>query len=150
MIYGNLSTCNTYSFLSERILECFAYAKKEDLLSFEKGSHPIDGENLFVNIVEYETTTKENRFFEAHKDYLDLHLMLDGEESIGINFIKDMKQGDYIKKDDYLQITGEVKTLVTLTNEDFLICYPEDGHMTALKVKEPCKIKKAIFKIKIA
>ena len=32
---------------------------------------------------------------------------------------------------------------------DFLICYPEDGHRTAVAVKEPEKIKKAIFKVRI-
>ena len=31
----------------------FAYAKEHDLLAFEKGSHEIEGDNLFVNIVEY-------------------------------------------------------------------------------------------------
>lgn len=149
MIYGNISTCETYAFLSERIKACFQFAKEHDLNGFEKGSHTIDGTNLFVNIVEYETTTKENRFFEAHKDYLDLHLMLDGEEAIGINFIKDLCQGEYTKEDDYLRITGDVKTLVNMTNGDFLICYPEDGHMTALQITKPKTIKKAIFKIKI-
>ena len=41
-------------------------------MSYEKGSHEIDGDRLFVNVVEYTTTTAEERFWEAHRQYLDL------------------------------------------------------------------------------
>ena len=37
--------------------------------------------------------------------------------------------------------------MVTLKSGDFLICYPEDAHMTAVKVKDEKVIKKAIFKV---
>lgn len=61
-----------------------------------KGRHPIDGDRLFVNIVEYTTTTPENRFWEAHRAYLDIHLMLDGAEQIDLNFIQNMAQKEYV------------------------------------------------------
>ena len=56
MIFGNITQEKTYAFLPEDLKECFAYAKEHDLASYEKGSHAIDGERLFVNVVEYETT----------------------------------------------------------------------------------------------
>ena len=59
MIFGNITQEKTYAFLPEDLKECFAYAKEHDLASYEKGSHPIDGERLFVNVVEYETTRPE-------------------------------------------------------------------------------------------
>lgn len=37
----------------------FRVCKNNELVDFEKGSHEIEGDNLFVNIVEYETTTLE-------------------------------------------------------------------------------------------
>ena len=43
--------------------------KENNLKSFENGVYHINGEDLFVNIVEYTTTTIENRFFETHKKY---------------------------------------------------------------------------------
>ena len=91
MIFGNNTQEKTYAFLPEDLKECFAYAKEHDLASYEKGSHPIDGERLFVNVVEYETTRPENRFWEAHRNYLDVHLMLDGQEQIDLNFIENME-----------------------------------------------------------
>ena len=73
MVFGNIRDLKDFGYLEENVRKCFDYAREHDLLSYEKGSHPIDGDELFVNIVEYETTTPENRFWEAHRQYLDLH-----------------------------------------------------------------------------
>ena len=67
MIFGNIQNLEEYPFLEEQIKECFAYAREHELVSYEKGSHEIDGDRLFVNVVEYTTTTAEERFWEAHR-----------------------------------------------------------------------------------
>ena len=149
MIFGNINNIEEYAFLEDKIKECLAYAKDNDLKSLSTGRHDIRGDELFVNIVEYETTKPENRFWEAHKDYLDLHFLLDGKEQINLNFLKNMTLGDYIKEEDYQKIEGDKNSSGILCQGDFLICYPNDGHMTAIAADEPQKIKKAIFKIKI-
>ena len=84
MIFGNIRQEAAYGFLPEDLKEFFVYAASHELAGYEKGSHPIDGERFFVNIVEYETTLPENRFWEAHRKYLDVHLMLDGQEQIDL------------------------------------------------------------------
>ena len=78
-----------------------------------------------------------------------MHIILKGRERIDLNFLENMKPGAYVKEDDFLPIEGESKTSLILEEGDFLICYPDDGHMTGLKACGPEKIKKAIFKIKI-
>lgn len=149
MIFGNIQNLKEYPFLEEQIKECFAYAKEHALAEFEKGSHPIDGERLFVNIVEYTTTTAEERFWEAHKNYLDVHFMLRGTEQIDLNFIQNMDVKEFVEKDDFLPMDGEKNSSVILREGDFLICYPSDGHRTAVAAEEPETIKKAIFKVRI-
>lgn len=147
MIFGNLENISEYSFLDEQLQKCFKYVKENDILSYEKGKHEIEGDNLFVNIVEYTTTEKENRFWEAHRQYLDVHIMLDGEEQIDVNFISNMKQKEFEPENDFLPLEGTSNSHVTLRKHDFVIFYPNDGHMTAIKVNEPKAIKKAIFKV---
>lgn len=149
MIFGNIRNREEYSFLDRQIQACFAYAKDHDLLQLDNGKHEIDGDTLFVNIVEYTTTTPEERFWEAHKEYLDLHLMLRGPEQIDVNFIESMEQKEFQRDRDFLPLEGEPNSHVVLEEGDFLICYPHDAHRTAVMVKEPVGIKKAIFKIKI-
>ena len=51
MVFGNIRDIKDYGFLEKEVLKCFEYAKNHDLLAFEKGSHEIEGDNLFVNIV---------------------------------------------------------------------------------------------------
>ena len=149
MVFGNVRDRKDFSWLEPQVLKCFDYAKEHDLLSYEKGSHPIEGEELFVNIVEYETTTPENRFWEAHRQYLDLHFMLRGPEQIDVNFIDNMEQKEFVEKDDFLPLEGEPNSHVVLNAGDFLLCYPADAHRTAVQVGAPAAIKKAIFKIRI-
>lgn len=149
MIYGNIKNTEEYKFLNTDLQKCFEYIKNNDLKNLEKGTYEICGNDLFVNIVEYETTTEDKRFWEAHKNYLDLHFMLDGEEIINVNFIDNMKQIEFVEKDDFLSLEGNKKSSILLEEGDFLICYPNDAHMTAIKVSDSKKIKKAIFKVKI-
>lgn len=149
MIFGNKDFISRYNFLDKNILECFSYEFKNNLMDFDKGSHIIDGNDIFVNIVEYETKTRKERFWEAHRQYIDLHLMLSGTEIIDLNFIGNMNLKDYIEKDDFLQMDGTSNSSIILNDGDFLICYPEDAHMTAIKENNSSVIKKAIFKIKL-
>lgn len=149
MIFGNIHNLKEFPFLEEKIKECFEYAKSHNLVSYEEGSHEIDGERLFVNIVEYTTTKPEERFWEAHKNYLDVHVMLQGTEQIDLNFIQNMDVKEFVEKDDFLPMDGDKNSSVILRDGDFLICYPSDGHRTAVAIQEPEKIKKAIFKVRI-
>lgn len=149
MIFGNIHQQTTYGFLEERIRECFAYAETHDLEALKPGSYPIEGERFYVNIAEYTTVQREERFWEAHRKYLDIHLMLRGNEQIDIGFIQTMEQKEYVPQDDFLPLTGEAAAQVTLHEGDFLVCFPEDGHRTGAIAKESQKIKKAIFKVRI-
>ena len=149
MIFGNAAHFERYDFLGAKIAKCFEYANKYDLLSYEKGSYPIDGKDIFVNIVEYDTKEPEERFWEAHRQYSDIHFMLRGPEQIDVNFIDNLEQGEFKPEEDFLPLEGPANCHVQLKDKgDFLICYPEDGHMTALKVDgKSATIKKAIFKV---
>lgn len=149
MIFGNIKDKDRYNFIDERILKCFKYAFKNNLKEFSTGIYDINGEEIFVNIVSYKTVDKEERFWEAHKKYIDVHLMLDGSEKIAINHIDNLEKKEYEEEGDFLPLDGNEASVVTLEKGDFLICYPEDAHMTAIRVSESENIKKAIFKVRV-
>lgn len=150
MIYGTIANRNRYRFLEDNIQKCFEYIKENHLEDFENGSYSIEDDIIFFNVVEYMTkTNKSEGFWEAHRRYIDLHYILRGSEKINLNFISKLKQGDFAEEDDFLPLEGEAAASVILTSGDFLICYPEDAHMTALSTTQSAPIKKAIFKIRI-
>ena len=72
--------------------------------------------------------------------------MLRGLEQIDVNFIDNMETKEYVPKDDFLPLEGNANSHVILTEGDFLICYPKDGHRTAVAVREPVTIKKQFSK----
>lgn len=150
MIFGNIKQQANYIFLPENIKACFKYMQEHDLLTYTKGSHEIDGKQFFVNIEEYGTVERSKRFWEAHKAYIDVHVMLRGTECIDINFIENMTLGNYDEQKDFQALTGTAQATVNLLKPgDFLICYPQDAHRTAIMVDTPKDLKKAIFKIKL-
>ena len=66
MIFGNINNLSEFPFLEEQVKECFEYAKTHDLASYEKGSHEIDGDSLFVKILEYKPPKPEELLSDAH------------------------------------------------------------------------------------
>lgn len=149
MVFGNIDQLKTYGFLGEKILSCFAYAKAHALKDMEPGSYQIDGDRFYVNLAEYITAPREEKFWEAHRKYLDIHLLLKGAEQIDLGFIQNMEQKEYVLKEDFLPLEGEAAAQITLREGDFLVCFPEDGHRTGVAAEKPQKIKKAIFKVLI-
>lgn len=125
------------------------YLKTHDLASMEKGTHFIEGEDFFVNVIEYQTTDEANRIWEAHKDYLDIHVVVAGAEGIYHSFIDNMQVGDYHKNEDYLEITGNKENVIQLSPDQLLVLYPEDTHKTGVKVDKETLVKKGVFKVKI-
>ena len=115
----------------------------------EPGVYEIQGKDIYAQVFDAETGSVEEKRPESHKNYLDVHLMLDGREQIDLNFIQNMELKEYVPKDDFLPMDGEKNSSVILRNGDFLICYPSDGHRTAIVAGEAQKIKKAIFKVRI-
>lgn len=149
MVYGNIHYKDCGTEVSDKVKACFFYALSHNLAAYEPGRYEIQGDEWFVNIVTYETTAPEERFWEAHRKYLDIHLMIDGEEQIDLNFIDALEQKSYIEEDDFLPLDGKKKASVVIENGDYLVCYPEDAHRTAIKLEKSSAIKKAIFKVKI-
>lgn len=148
MFYGNFRCLEQYDFLPHMIKEALYHAKNNSVIDYETGFHEIQGERLFLNRVNLVTTNKEERFWEAHRKYLDIHVVLQGNERIGLNFIHNLKEKEYVEKDDFLSLEGEANGSLVLKKGDFLICYPEDAHMTCLKAYEnPEEVQKVVYKI---
>ncbi|MGL4452982.1 MAG: YhcH/YjgK/YiaL family protein [Sarcina sp.] len=148
MIFSNKKYLDT-SMYNENIKKAFEFCSLNKIEEFEPGSYEIDGQEVFVNIVHYETKTQEERFWEAHKKYLDIHVVFSGNEKIDLAFIDDLKFKNFVEQDDFVSFEGEKKQSIVLRKDDFLILYPEDVHMTCLIAENKELVKKAIFKVRI-
>ncbi|MEM8236024.1 YhcH/YjgK/YiaL family protein, partial [Morganella morganii] len=51
-----------------------------DPLSLEPGSYPIDDNDVFMNVMSFETQSREQKCAELHRRYIDIQILLSGEE----------------------------------------------------------------------
>lgn len=138
-------------FLSEQNLKdiktCVQYIEDNNLLALDPGKYSIDGDKILMNIACYDTNTPENRIWEAHKKYVDLHYVLDGCEELWIDDISNMQVGEIDEARDFIPLIGNsYSERVVLKTGDFCLCLPHEGHKTGVAIGEGAPIKKAIFK----
>ena len=150
MITDHISNYDLYKGINEKVDQAIAYIKNTNFENLVKNTYKVDGEELFFNLLEYETKDAEDRFWESHKKYIDLHYILEGTEFIGYEQFERMNiKEEYNTADDYYLLEGSLHSKVRLQKGDFMICFPNDVHMTAIKVDESEKVRKIVFKVKI-
>ncbi|MBQ3642710.1 YhcH/YjgK/YiaL family protein [bacterium] len=147
MIIDILDNSEKYENINKNFKKVFDYIKTHNLKEMECGRHEIDGNNLYFNLQQGET--KPVQKLEAHKKYIDIQVVVDGEEYMGYTDIANTTVvEEYNEEKDVMFLTGKVDKL-RADEKRFLIFFPEDAHMPSLCLNEPQFVKKAIFKILI-
>ena len=145
------------------------YAKNKDALDY-RGIHPnldlalerlteeflasvgserveIKGGEVYATRFTYQTLPEEETFFEAHRKYLDIHLMLSGSERVELASPAALEQFDH--QGDFYAYRGEGRHSLILSPGDFLVVFPDDAHKIKMRVDGRATVSKAVFKIKI-
>jgi len=150
MIFDKIENLKKYKGLYEHLDAAVSYIENTDLSKLTTGKTVIDGENLYVNVVEGTLQPEENGVYEFHKQYLDLHIDIVGKERIVFTDLETAELVEEYNPDgDYGLRKGESQAECLIDNSSFCICMTEELHMPMMKVSECESIKKAIFKIKI-
>jgi YhcH/YjgK/YiaL family protein len=80
-------------------------------------------------IQRYPTRNKQDMLFEAHKDYIDIQAIIDGEETIGHALTETLKDVVEPYKPDVVKYSDpQMFTEVKLAKGMFAIFYPDDAH----------------------
>ena len=147
MIIGKIKDLNIYKGLNNNLDKAIDFILNTDLLSLEHGSTEIDGENVFLNRFCYTCQKEKDCFFEGHNKYLDIHLVLKGQELLGYSDASELTAiSEYDLKDDFIKYEGEVHTYCKSIVGDFIITFPEDIHMSKISINNDF-VEKAVFKV---
>ncbi len=165
MFYGKLSEMDSTSpcltQYPESVRKAFDWLKKNDLTKLPIGKTVIDGDNVYVNISEYEPKPVTEAVGEAHRQYIDIQILLSGEELVGCMPMSDdlpiVKEYDTQK--DYLLVDKKVMPFLAIEEDSpnrlilkegmFVLFTPKDLHAPSLVSKKGIKVKKAVFKCKV-
>lgn len=105
----------------------------------------VDGENIFINVNEYETRELKDAIFEYHRKYIDVQLLLEGEEEIGIASPEALEVFD--QNGDFWGCKGTPDQRVILFPGSFAVLFPEDAHRCGVEVHGITHVKKVVFKV---
>lgn len=148
MIASDLKHSERIESLHPLFKTLFDYVKSHDWLHAESGRIEISGNDLFINHVYTEGVPAEKQPLEAHRAYIDVHILLEGRERIGWKSIEDVRHitKPYDADADCALYTEPASSYVDLMPGQFLIVYPEDPHAPLIGNG---KIHKLIGKVKL-
>lgn len=140
MILDKLENIGKYNFDTQFVIDDLAKS------FFDKGRFEIDGRNKFGLDLSYTTQVAEKALWEAHRLYLDIHVILEGEEYVDIADISLMKSSkDY--EEDYELFTGQKEHSILLRKGYFLMLFPHEVHKTTIAVGDSVDVKKKVYKL---
>ena len=108
MIYDKIENIENYKGIDARLYRALEHIRNNDFSSAVAGGNEIDGQQLYYNFVEdAQTNPLEKSSFEAHRVYADIHVDIEGEETVYISDISAMQaETEYDAAGDYLMMSG--------------------------------------------
>ncbi|MGN5049545.1 YhcH/YjgK/YiaL family protein [Aeromonas veronii] len=111
------------------------------------GKTEIDGLNLFCLVSEDLTEQAADRRGEFHQQYLDIQLLLCGEEWIGVGPHDYVSDGADHPHPDLWFVDDEQTSYLALQPGDFAIFWPGELHRPLCTFNQPAKVKKLVVKV---
>ncbi|MDE7029212.1 MAG: YhcH/YjgK/YiaL family protein [Lachnospiraceae bacterium] len=147
MIYTEMENLGHYQGLGECLDKAVGYLCSHDLGNPRAGRYEIDGDSVYMNVFDYETLPEDEAVFEAHRDYADIHLLVSGEECVGVSDRSRVTVANFDETQDFFAIDGAVEQYVNLVPGKVLILLPEDAHKVKIAVGSPSTVKKVVVKV---
>ena len=138
--------CGLHRNLDTAIDYLTAYHVAHDLSDLPLGRTEVDGENVFINVMEADLSPDSTRL-EYHKKYADLQIDLTGGEGWGYTNEPGEEVGEYTVDCGFQDSASVVSG--ALGEGRFVLFFPTELHKPGL-VQDGCaNVRKAVVKIKM-
>jgi YhcH/YjgK/YiaL family protein len=145
MILDKLSQAKAYRGIHPRLDAALDRLDEGFLSTVGPETQQLEGDALYVTRFTYDTLPLEETFFEAHRRYLDIHLMMEGEERVDIASPEGLTL--FEQKGDFYAYRGQAEQSLVLRPGSFLVVFPEDAHRIKIQVDGPKTVSKVVFKV---
>lgn len=100
----------------------------------------------------YDTVEESQALWEAHRRYVDVHCVIDGEERVSVCDLAQAQVGTYHAERDYLETKGIPAVDLLATAGTVLCLFPNDVHRTRVQTgpDRSNRMTKVIFKVPVA
>ncbi len=111
------------------------------------------GGGVFAIEQVYPTKPRAEGFFESHRKYIDVQVVVDGAESMEVEDIRRLAVSEpYLEERDLIKYgdTSMASHLVMRAG-DVALFFPSDGHMPSLQLDgRPVLVRKTVVKVPVA
>ena len=134
MILDNLENADRYFDCAEGLQRAFQFIADNDLEDLPACKLKLQGDDIYVTIADVDGKDAKDCHLEAHHDYIDIQLVINGTERIGWRATEDCKDviKDYDEQRDVELYADEPDSMLTINEGKFVIFFPEDAHMTSI------------------
>ena len=150
MIFDNVKNAALYYGAHPLMKQAFELALSLTDPSVSMGRH--EGENgVYVMKSTYATKLCDVATYEAHREYIDLQILVSGKEKI-LDCDLDALTVTHPYEPDYLLGTAKEGTreqTLVLGEGDFAVFYPTDAHAPGLAAGESASVVKLVAKIPV-
>ena len=149
MILDSLENRARYYALNPRLEKAFDYLLSTDLGALPAGRHAIDGDDVFINVMDVDLKRPADAKLEIHDRYLDIQVLVRGErEAFGWSQRDRVTRplGAFDVQKDIRFYDDVPQTYYEVTPGQFTLLFPEDAH--APMVGEGT-IRKVIVKVRV-
>ena len=114
------------------------------------GRYELQGDNIFMNVMTFNTQSPVEKKAELHEQYIDIQLLLNGEERILFGMAGTARQCEEFHHEDDYQLCSAIENEQTIILKPgmFAVFMPGEPHKPGCVVGEPGEIKKVVVKVK--
>jgi YhcH/YjgK/YiaL family protein len=147
MIYDTLAHLDAYRGVHPGVMKALELLRDTDFSQWEVGRHDIDGDKLYLMVQSYDTKVENDRP-EAHRKYIDIQMLLSGQEWMGVGPLEDMTEEVEAKPEGDIWFYHGELSRVLLKGSRFTVLFPGDAHAPCIAVDgKPIPCRKCVVKV---
>ncbi len=151
MIYDSVNNFAMYLCQHPHFADVLAFLENHNdtIPALLPGSYDINSGGAFASVSEYESKPLSEGFLEYHRKFIDIQLLIQGREKIGVVDKDRCRDLGYEEEKDMGKLEG-IADFITLDTGNFAIFFPQDAHMPQLSCSDQReKVRKVVFKIPV-
>jgi len=147
MIFDSVANARQYFPINPHFEAAFKWLQQNP--NAQDGRYEIAGDDCFVMIQSVRNRGKAEPFVEAHNEYIDIQLVLEGTDEIGWKDRATCRnvRAAYSAEKDVAFWNDAADFFVPVAPGHFLILFPHDAHAP---LSGEGDLKKAVFKIRVS
>ena len=129
-------------------IEAMDFIRTHDLSLLAAGRYAIDGDNLYLNIVDAQMRPSVEARLEVHDRYIDVQVPLSCQETFGIKSRAECTEpdGSMDTEKDIMFFNDVIDTFVNVRPGEVKVFPPDTSHAPLIGEGH---IRKAIFKVRV-